>query len=79
MQKILESSIKENPSVHNSEICYLGDVRKCIQKVPDGEIDLNINVIIFSKIISYAPIISFLVRRVLFMNKTKSTSRYADA
>ena len=33
---------KENPSVHNSEICYLGDVRKCIQKVPDGEIDLII-------------------------------------
>ena len=33
---------KENPSVHNSEICYLGDVRKCIQKVPDGEIDVII-------------------------------------
>lgn len=33
---------QENPTVHNSEICYLGDVRKYIQHVPDGEIDLII-------------------------------------
>lgn len=33
---------KGNPSVHNSEICYLGDVRKHIQQVPDGIIDLII-------------------------------------
>lgn len=33
---------QENPTVHNSEICHLGDVRKYIQHVPDGEIDLII-------------------------------------
>ena len=33
---------KENPTVYNSEICHLGDVRKYIQHVPDGEIDLII-------------------------------------
>ena len=33
---------QENPTVNNSEICYLGDVRKYIQHVPDGEIDLII-------------------------------------
>ena len=33
---------KQNPSVQNSEICYLGDVRKNIQQVPDGEVDLII-------------------------------------
>ena len=33
---------QENPTVHNSKICYLGDVRKYIQHVPDGEIDLII-------------------------------------
>lgn len=33
---------KQNPSVHNSEICYLGDVRKNVQQVPDGKIDLII-------------------------------------
>ncbi|SJM18033.1 MULTISPECIES: DNA modification methylase [Bacteroidales] len=33
---------KQNPSVHNSEICYLGDVRKHINQVPDGKVDLII-------------------------------------
>ncbi|OWR75710.1 DNA modification methylase [Porphyromonas gingivalis] len=33
---------KQNPSVHNSEICYLGDVRKHIDQVPDGKVDLII-------------------------------------
>lgn len=33
---------KQNPSVHNSEICYLGDVRKNVQQVPDGKVDLII-------------------------------------
>jgi len=33
---------KQSPSVQNSEICYLGDVRKNIQQVPDGEVDLII-------------------------------------
>ncbi|WCF99579.1 DNA modification methylase [Porphyromonas gingivalis] len=32
----------QNPSVHNSEICYLGDVRKHLDQVPDGEVDLII-------------------------------------
>lgn len=33
---------KESPNVHNAEICYWGDVRKNIQQVPDGEVDLII-------------------------------------
>ncbi len=33
---------KENPTIYNSETCYLGDVRKYIQCVPDGEVDLII-------------------------------------
>ena len=33
---------KQNPSVNNFEICYLGDVRKYIQQVPDGKVDLII-------------------------------------
>lgn len=33
---------KKTPLVHNSEICYLGDVRECIDKVPDNEVDLII-------------------------------------
>ena len=33
---------KESPLVHNSEYCYLGDVRKDIKKVPDGCLDLII-------------------------------------
>ena len=33
---------KENPNVHNSDICYFGDVRKNIKYVPDGEVDLII-------------------------------------
>lgn len=33
---------KQSPSVNNSEICYLGDVRKYIQQVPDGKVDLII-------------------------------------
>lgn len=33
---------KQNPLVHNSEICYLGDVRKNVQQVPDGKVDLII-------------------------------------
>lgn len=33
---------KENIEVNNSNICYLGDVRKNIQKIPDGEVDLII-------------------------------------
>ena len=32
----------QNPSVHNFEICYLGDVRKHLDQVPDGEVDLII-------------------------------------
>lgn len=33
---------KESPNVHNADICYCGDVRKNIQQVPDGEVDLII-------------------------------------
>lgn len=33
---------KQNTGVHNSEICYLGDVRKNIDKVPDNSLDLII-------------------------------------
>jgi len=33
---------KQNTSIHNSEICYLGDVRKNIDKVPDNSLDLII-------------------------------------
>lgn len=33
---------KNTPLVHNSEVCYLGDVREHINKVPDNEIDLII-------------------------------------
>lgn len=32
----------QNSSVHNSKICYLGDVRKNINQVPDGKVDLII-------------------------------------
>lgn len=32
----------QNSSVYNSEICYLGDVRKNIKQVPDGKVDLII-------------------------------------
>lgn len=33
---------KQNSSVNNSEICYLGDVRTNIQQVPNGKVDLII-------------------------------------
>ena len=33
---------KDSPLVHNSDYCYLGDVRKNIGKVPDGSLDLII-------------------------------------
>ncbi len=33
---------KETSDVHNYKICYLGDVRKNIQQVPDEEVDLII-------------------------------------
>ena len=33
---------KQNTNIHNSEICYLGDVRKNIDKVPDNSLDLII-------------------------------------
>ena len=33
---------KESTNAHNADICYLGDVRKNIQQVPDGEVDLII-------------------------------------
>jgi len=33
---------EQNTDVHNSEICYLGDVRKNIDKVPDNSLDLII-------------------------------------
>lgn len=33
---------KKKPGVLNSNICYLGDVRKNIQQVPNGEVDLII-------------------------------------
>ena len=32
----------QNSSVYNSEICYLGDVRKNIKQVPEGKVDLII-------------------------------------
>ena len=34
--------MKQGADVHNSEICYLGDVRKNIDKVPDNSLDLII-------------------------------------
>lgn len=33
---------EQYPEVHNSEICYLGDVRKNIDRIPDNSLDLII-------------------------------------